>query len=62
MRQIGHFIDGELVPGTSGRTKDIFNPNTGDVQAQVALACGDGATVLPHGLTIRPCRSLDDEN
>jgi malonate-semialdehyde dehydrogenase (acetylating)/methylmalonate-semialdehyde dehydrogenase len=38
MRQIGHFIDGELVPGTSGRTKDIFNPNTGDVQAQVNMA------------------------
>ena len=29
MRQIGHFIDGELVAGTSGRTKDIYDPNTG---------------------------------
>ena len=38
MRQIGHFIDGELVPGTSGRTKDIFNPNTGEVQAKVNMA------------------------
>ena len=38
MRQIGHFIDGALVPGTSGRTKDIFNPNTGEVQAQVNMA------------------------
>jgi len=38
MRQIGHFIDGELVAGTSGRTKDIFNPNTGEVQAQVNMA------------------------
>ena len=38
MRQIGHFIDGELVPGTSGRTKDIFNPNTGQVQAKVNMA------------------------
>jgi len=38
MRQIGHFIDGVLIPGTSGRTKDIFNPNTGEVQAQVNMA------------------------
>ena len=38
MRQIGHFIDGENVPGTSGRSADIFNPNTGRVQATVALA------------------------
>jgi len=38
MRTIGHFIDGKLVAGTSGRTADIFNPNTGAVQAKVALA------------------------
>ena len=38
MRQIGHFIDGKNVPGTSGRTKDIFNPNTGAVQAKVNMA------------------------
>ena len=38
MKQIGHFIDGALVPGSSGRTKDIFDPNTGAVQAQVNMA------------------------
>ena len=38
MKQIGHFIDGKNVPGTSGRTKDIFNPNTGTVQSQVNMA------------------------
>ncbi|NNE57820.1 MAG: CoA-acylating methylmalonate-semialdehyde dehydrogenase [Hellea sp.] len=38
MRQIGHFIDGENVAGKSSRTSDIYNPNTGQVQAQVALA------------------------
>ena len=37
MKQIGHFIDGKLVAGTSGRSKDIFDPNTGEVQAQVAM-------------------------
>ena len=38
MREIGHWIDGALVAGTSGRTADVFNPATGEVQARVALA------------------------
>ena len=38
MREIGHFIGGKEVAGTSGRTGDVFNPNTGEVQAKVALA------------------------
>lgn len=38
MKKIGHFIDGTLVAGTSGRTKDIYNPNTGEVQAKVSMA------------------------
>nr|WP_321444019.1 CoA-acylating methylmalonate-semialdehyde dehydrogenase [uncultured Cohaesibacter sp.] len=37
-REIGHFINGELVSGTSGRFADIYNPATGEVQAKVALA------------------------
>src|SRR5882757_4385550 len=38
MRDITHFVDGAAVAGTSGRFGDIFNPNTGEVQAKVALA------------------------
>jgi hypothetical protein len=38
MRDIGHFVGGKPVAGTSGRTGDVFNPNTGEVQAKVALA------------------------
>src|SRR5271154_3508598 len=38
MREIGHFIGGHEVKGASGRFGDIFNPNTGEVQAKVALA------------------------
>ena len=38
MREIGHFIGGKEVKGTSGRTGDVFDPNTGEVQAKVALA------------------------
>ncbi|MEM5500210.1 CoA-acylating methylmalonate-semialdehyde dehydrogenase [Ahrensia kielensis] len=37
-KQIGHFIDGQHVAGTSGRTADVYNPATGEVQAEVALA------------------------
>lgn len=38
MNEIGHFIDGERVAGTSGRTADVFNPATGQVTARLALA------------------------
>ena len=38
MREIGHFINGKPVAGTSGRTADVYNPATGEVQAKVALA------------------------
>jgi malonate-semialdehyde dehydrogenase (acetylating)/methylmalonate-semialdehyde dehydrogenase len=38
MRDITHFIDGAAYAGASGRYGDVFNPNTGEVQARVALA------------------------
>ncbi|MEM6617227.1 MAG: CoA-acylating methylmalonate-semialdehyde dehydrogenase [Pseudomonadota bacterium] len=38
MREIGHFIGGKTVAGASGRQADVFQPMTGDVQGQVALA------------------------
>ena len=41
MREIGHFIGGKEISGTSGRFGDVFDPNTGDVQAHVALASRD---------------------
>jgi len=37
-KEIGHFIGGKRVKGESGRFADVFNPNTGEVQARVALA------------------------
>jgi len=36
--QIPHFVDGRRVEGQSGRTADVFNPSTGEVQAQVPMA------------------------
>ena len=38
MKEIGHWINGNLVAGTSGKFADVFNPATGEVQARVALA------------------------
>ena len=38
MRSIGHFIGGNEVAGTSGRAGDVFDPNTGEVQAKVDFA------------------------
>lgn len=37
MREIGHFIAGASQPGTSGRTGDVYDPSTGQVQARVTL-------------------------
>ncbi|WP_370032532.1 CoA-acylating methylmalonate-semialdehyde dehydrogenase [Qipengyuania mesophila] len=41
MRQIDHFIQGEGSSAGNGRTHKIWNPSTGEVQAEVAL--GDAA-------------------
>jgi len=38
MEEIGHWINGKRVAGTSGRSADVWNPATGEVQAKVALA------------------------
>ena len=38
MKKIHHLIDGKSVPGTSGRTKPVFNPATGEVTGEVDIA------------------------
>jgi malonate-semialdehyde dehydrogenase (acetylating)/methylmalonate-semialdehyde dehydrogenase len=47
MQEIGHWINGKLVKGTSGRFTDVFNPATGEVQGKVALA---SAAELNHAI------------
>jgi len=64
MREIGHFIGGKPVPGASGATGDVFDPNTGEVQARVALAAGaeveaaiaDAAAAQPAWAATNPQR------
>ncbi|HVX23383.1 MAG TPA: CoA-acylating methylmalonate-semialdehyde dehydrogenase [Acidimicrobiales bacterium] len=41
MDVIGHYVDGQRVAGRSGRTSAVFDPNTGLVQREVALASVD---------------------
>ncbi|MBI1392005.1 MAG: CoA-acylating methylmalonate-semialdehyde dehydrogenase [Alphaproteobacteria bacterium] len=36
--QVGHFINGQRVNGEGGRKGVVFNPTTGEVQGEVALA------------------------
>jgi malonate-semialdehyde dehydrogenase (acetylating)/methylmalonate-semialdehyde dehydrogenase len=38
MREIDLFINGEVVKAKSGRTGEVFNPSTGEVQARVGFA------------------------
>jgi hypothetical protein len=44
-RNIGRFISGREVKGTSGRTADVFEPMTGEVQAKVALLLRAGPAI-----------------
>ncbi len=37
-REIHHFIDGKTFKGSSGQFGEVFNPNTGEVQARVQFA------------------------
>ncbi|KAF0844793.1 CoA-acylating methylmalonate-semialdehyde dehydrogenase [Nocardia caishijiensis] len=41
VRELTHFIDGQHVSGTSGVFGEVFDPNTGQVQARVPLASAD---------------------
>ncbi len=41
MREIGHFVGGKAVAGTSGRMADVLMPMDGTIQAKVALAGKD---------------------
>ncbi len=38
MRRISHWIDGKVSEGTSGRTGNVYDPATGQVQAEVDFA------------------------
>ncbi|MGZ3298220.1 MAG: aldehyde dehydrogenase family protein, partial [Asticcacaulis sp.] len=51
MSDIFHFIDGKAIAGQSGRFADVFDPNSGQIQARVALASGaevDAAVQSAH--------------
>ena len=48
MREIGHFIGGKPVAGTSGRFGDVFNPASGEVTGRVALAEISGSETFVH--------------
>ena len=38
MKTLGHFINGQHTNGNSDRRQDVFNPTTGETQAQAVLA------------------------
>jgi malonate-semialdehyde dehydrogenase (acetylating)/methylmalonate-semialdehyde dehydrogenase len=41
MRSIGHWVGGKPVEGSSGRTGPVYNPATGEQQAEVAFASAE---------------------
>ena len=59
-----HFINGQVVQGTSGRSSEIFNPSTGEVSGSVTLATtgelndavAAARTALPEWSAMNPQR------
>ena len=43
---IQHYINGRISEGSSGQTQDVFNPATGKVSGQTALANRDDVCLL----------------
>src|SRR5579864_8101814 len=56
MREIGHFIGGKAVKGASGRFGDVFDPNTGEVQAEVEAAIANAHAAQPGWAATNPQR------
>jgi malonate-semialdehyde dehydrogenase (acetylating)/methylmalonate-semialdehyde dehydrogenase len=38
LREVHHWVNGQILPGTSERFGDVYNPASGELQARVALA------------------------
>ena len=49
MNRISHWIDGQVVEGTSGRTSIVWNPATGEQQAELDLAT---AAEVDHAVAV----------
>ncbi|MQY31818.1 CoA-acylating methylmalonate-semialdehyde dehydrogenase [Nocardia aurantia] len=55
VRELTHFIDGRGVAGTSGAFGDVYDPNTGQVQARVPLAdSGEVAAAVANAAAAQP--------
>jgi malonate-semialdehyde dehydrogenase (acetylating)/methylmalonate-semialdehyde dehydrogenase len=55
MREIGHFIGGKHVRGTSGRVADVFQPMDGSVIGKVALASkADVRAAVENAMAAQP--------
>ena len=56
MRTIDHWINGSAVPSASGRTGPVYNPASGEQQAEVGLASVaevDAAVAAAAAATVR---------
>ena len=62
MRTIDHWINGALSPSTSGRSGVVYNPATGQQQAEVGLASIEevDAAVAAGGSLYLPVHHLPD--
>jgi len=62
---VGHLIAGKAVPGASGRLGDVFDPATGQVSKQVALASRpevDAAVAVIDALLRQPSLKREEHD
>ena len=58
--EVGHYIGGRVVSGSSGRYGDVYNPATGEVARQVALASADEVRDISEALNRQLCLLIDE--
>ncbi|MEU1458205.1 aldehyde dehydrogenase family protein [Streptomyces avermitilis] len=63
VRELTHFVGSKHTPGTSGSYGDVYDPNTGEVQARVPLAsrAETEATIADATLAQRDWRDWDPQ-
>ncbi|MEU7100580.1 CoA-acylating methylmalonate-semialdehyde dehydrogenase [Streptomyces longwoodensis] len=61
VRELTHFVGGKHTPGTSGFHGDVYDPNTGEVQARVPLA-DRGETEAAIGVAVDAQREWGEWN
>ena len=57
LQQLGHYVDGKPVAGSSGRSAPVYNPALGVAATEVALASA-AETRTPSAVRVAVCVAM----